>query len=310
MLSSEFFRRQTTKPIGSRPHNKRTGREREEADTDEPHPKPKRKRNRAPKPRVMYEGKGPMQLWQLIISLLVEPPTSELESGLVEWTKEQKYGFRILNPDKLARLWGVHKKKPAMNFDKLARSLRYYYDKSMLKKVPGKENTYAFTWDISEMLGYDPVNTPPVSGTMNVPVSRTVDELAVSDEEDGFPVSGSESRSTVPDPTDSLPVSSAANGLPVSDSVYGWPISDAMNTLHVSDQTCGLSVSAPIYGSPVFASNGCFTASQPADGWPVSLPIGGCPVSGFETPQIPPLTPLDFTMLVESDQKCNFYEVL
>ena len=107
-------------------------------------------------------GDGPIQLWQQILQLLVLPPSSELESGLVEWTRKQKYGFRILQPQKLAQLWGKVKNKPAMNSEKLFRGLRYYYGKSMLEKVPGQENTYQFVFDITEILGYDPVDGIPV----------------------------------------------------------------------------------------------------------------------------------------------------
>ena len=94
-----------------------------------------------------------MQLWQFILSLLVSSPSE----GVVEWTREQKYEFRILEPDKLAKLWGELKKKPAMTFLKLARGLRYYYGKSVLEKVRGKQYTYEFVMDITAILGYDPV---------------------------------------------------------------------------------------------------------------------------------------------------------
>ena len=94
-----------------------------------------------------------MQLWQFILSQLVSSPSERI----VEWTRERKYEFRILEPDKLAKLWGTLKKRPAMNFKKLTRGLRYYYGKSTLEKVRGKNFTYEFVMDISKILGYDPV---------------------------------------------------------------------------------------------------------------------------------------------------------
>lgn len=115
--------------------------------------RPRVKRNRGPKPKIMYDGNGPMQLWQFILSLLVSSPSERV----VEWTRERKYEFRILEPDKLAELWGALKKKPTMTFLKLARGLRYYYGKSVLEKVRGKHYTYEFVMDIAAILGYDPV---------------------------------------------------------------------------------------------------------------------------------------------------------
>ena len=46
----------------------------------------------------------------------------------------------------MARRWGERKSKPNMNYDKLSRALRYYYDKNILSKVNGKR--YAYKFDI------------------------------------------------------------------------------------------------------------------------------------------------------------------
>ncbi|UYV69532.1 ETV5 [Cordylochernes scorpioides] len=37
----------------------------------------------------------------------------------------------------VARRWGLQKNRPAMNYDKLSRSLRYYYEKGIMQKVSG-----------------------------------------------------------------------------------------------------------------------------------------------------------------------------
>ena len=50
----------------------------------------------------------------------------------------------MVDPDEVARLWGRRKNKPNMNYDKLSRALRYYYDKHILTKVQGKRYTYRF----------------------------------------------------------------------------------------------------------------------------------------------------------------------
>ena len=49
-----------------------------------------------------------------------------------------------MDPDEVARKWGERKSKPNMNYDKLSRALRYYYDKNIMTKVHGKRYAYKF----------------------------------------------------------------------------------------------------------------------------------------------------------------------
>ena len=44
----------------------------------------------------------------------------------------------------VARRWGIQKNRPAMNYDKLSRSLRYYYEKGIMQKVAGERYVYKF----------------------------------------------------------------------------------------------------------------------------------------------------------------------
>ncbi|KAK7017473.1 hypothetical protein SK128_004390 [Halocaridina rubra] len=44
----------------------------------------------------------------------------------------------------VARRWGIQKNRPAMNYDKLSRSLRYYYEKGIMQKVAGELNHTMF----------------------------------------------------------------------------------------------------------------------------------------------------------------------
>ncbi len=82
---------------------------------------------------------GPIQLWQFLLEVLSEcDPTPCLI-----WEGPEGE-FRVTRPDELARRWGQRKRKPNMNYDKLSRALRYYYDKNILTKVPGKKYTYRF----------------------------------------------------------------------------------------------------------------------------------------------------------------------
>ena len=47
----------------------------------------------------------------------------------------------------MARRWGIQKNRPAMNYDKLSRSLRYYYEKGIMQKVAGERYVYKFVCD-------------------------------------------------------------------------------------------------------------------------------------------------------------------
>ncbi|KAI8499342.1 hypothetical protein Bbelb_231060 [Branchiostoma belcheri] len=42
--------------------------------------------------------------------------------------------FKIEDSVQVARLWGIRKSRPAMNYDKLSRSIRQYYKKGIIRK--------------------------------------------------------------------------------------------------------------------------------------------------------------------------------
>lgn len=56
----------------------------------------------------------------------------------------------------VARRWGKRKNKPKMNYEKLSRGLRYYYDKNIIHKTAGKRYVYRFVCDLQSLLGYTP----------------------------------------------------------------------------------------------------------------------------------------------------------
>lgn len=63
--------------------------------------------------------------------------------------------FKLNNPEMVAQLWGQRKNKPTMNYEKLSRALRYYYDGDMIAKVHGKRFVYKFVCDLKSLIGYD-----------------------------------------------------------------------------------------------------------------------------------------------------------
>ncbi|KAM3725395.1 Uncharacterized protein ACO02O_02277 [Dirofilaria immitis] len=78
-------------------------------------------------------------LWQFLLELLLKGEHTDL----IQWTNQQGE-FKLLDAEAVARLWGQRKSKPHMNYDKLSRALRYYYDKNIIKKVIGQKFVYRF----------------------------------------------------------------------------------------------------------------------------------------------------------------------
>ncbi|XP_076043757.1 uncharacterized protein LOC143026861 [Oratosquilla oratoria] len=60
--------------------------------------------------------------------------------------------FKLIEPEEVARRWGIQKNRPAMNYDKLSRSLRYYYEKGIMQKVAGERYVYKFVCDPEALL--------------------------------------------------------------------------------------------------------------------------------------------------------------
>lgn len=97
--------------------------------------------------------RGSLQLWQFLVTLLDTPDAS---AGCIAWTG-RGMEFKLIEPEEVsqleskisyayslqkiilqvARRWGAQKNRPAMNYDKLSRSLRYYYEKGIMQKVAG-----------------------------------------------------------------------------------------------------------------------------------------------------------------------------
>ncbi|XP_029670119.1 ETS-like protein pointed isoform X3 [Formica exsecta] len=98
-----------------------------------------------------FTGSGPIQLWQFLLELL----TDKSCQGFISWTGDG-WEFKLTDPDEVARRWGVRKNKPKMNYEKLSRGLRYYYDKNIIHKTAGKRYVYRFVCDLQSLLGLSP----------------------------------------------------------------------------------------------------------------------------------------------------------
>ncbi|XP_028287229.1 ETS domain-containing protein Elk-3 isoform X2 [Parambassis ranga] len=89
-------------------------------------------------------------LWQFLLQLLLD----QSHKHLICWTSNDGE-FKLLKSEEVAKLWGLRKNKTNMNYDKLSRALRYYYDKNIIKKVIGQKFVYKFV-SFPEILKMDP----------------------------------------------------------------------------------------------------------------------------------------------------------
>lgn len=114
-------------------------------------------------------GIGHTQLWQFLLELL----TDKHNRHIIAWQGTEGE-FKLTDPEQVAQLWGVRKNKPTMNYEKLSRALRYYYDGDMIAKVSGKRFVYKFVCNLRDLIGYNAeelarlVNEPDVSINVNL----------------------------------------------------------------------------------------------------------------------------------------------
>ncbi|XP_064162326.1 SAM pointed domain-containing Ets transcription factor-like [Anguilla rostrata] len=73
----------------------------------------------------------PIHLWQFLRELLLKP---HAYGRCIRWLHKEKGIFKIEDSAHVARLWGLRKNRPAMNYDKLSRSIRQYYKKGIIRK--------------------------------------------------------------------------------------------------------------------------------------------------------------------------------
>lgn len=77
-------------------------------------------------------GGSHIHLWQFLKELLASP---QHHGTAIRWLDRSKGVFKIEDSVRVAKLWGRRKNRPAMNYDKLSRSIRQYYKKGIMKKT-------------------------------------------------------------------------------------------------------------------------------------------------------------------------------
>uniref|UniRef100_A0A8D0FDA6 ETS variant transcription factor 4 n=1 Tax=Strix occidentalis caurina TaxID=311401 RepID=A0A8D0FDA6_STROC len=139
-----------------------------------------------------YQRRGSLQLWQFLVALLDDPTNSQF----IAWTG-RGMEFKLIEPEEVARLWGIQKNRPAMNYDKLSRSLRYYYEKGIMQKVAGERYVYKFVCEPEALFSLAfPDNQRP---TLKAEFDRQISE------EDTVPLSHLDENATYLPDLGSLP---------------------------------------------------------------------------------------------------------
>jgi ETS factor family protein len=91
------------------------------------------KRNKDGRPRKRSQHTKGNKLWEFIREALKDPSTCP---SVVRWEDPHQGVFRIVESERLARLWGEKKNNKKMTYEKLSRAMRTYYEKQILVPVP------------------------------------------------------------------------------------------------------------------------------------------------------------------------------
>ncbi|XP_060089268.1 transcription factor ETV7 [Heteronotia binoei] len=86
-------------------------------------------------------------LWDYVYQLLCD---SRYEP-FIKWEDKEAKIFRVVDPNGLARLWGNHKNRMNMTYEKMSRALRHYYKLNIIKKEPGQKLLFRFLKTPGEM---------------------------------------------------------------------------------------------------------------------------------------------------------------
>ncbi|KAM4701896.1 transcription factor ETV7-like [Discoglossus pictus] len=87
-------------------------------------------------------------LWDYLYHLL----SDKRYEPYIKWEDKESKIFRVVDPNKLAALWGNHKNRPNMTYEKMSRALRQYYKLHFLKKEFGQKLVFRFLKSPGEIL--------------------------------------------------------------------------------------------------------------------------------------------------------------
>ncbi|XP_061590924.1 transcription factor ETV7 [Cololabis saira] len=79
-------------------------------------------------------------LWDYVYQLLLD----DRYQDYIRWEDHNSLVFRVVDPNGLARLWGNHKNRHNMTYEKMSRALRHYYKLNIIKKERGQKLLFRF----------------------------------------------------------------------------------------------------------------------------------------------------------------------
>ncbi|KAM3871725.1 LOW QUALITY PROTEIN: transcription factor ETV7 [Diretmus argenteus] len=99
-------------------------------------------RERARSPLREANGRLPecKLLWDYVYQLLCD----QRYQPYIRWEDQESLVFRVVDPNGLARLWGNHKNRDNMTYEKMSRALRHYYKLNIIKKERGQKLLFRF----------------------------------------------------------------------------------------------------------------------------------------------------------------------
>ncbi|XP_077371438.1 transcription factor ETV7 isoform X3 [Festucalex cinctus] len=80
------------------------------------------------------------RLWEYVYKMLCDDQYQEY----IRWEDRDSLVFRVVDPNGLAHLWGNHKNRDNMTYEKMSRALRHYYKLNIIKKERGQKLLFRF----------------------------------------------------------------------------------------------------------------------------------------------------------------------
>ncbi|XP_078276568.1 transcription factor ETV7-like isoform X3 [Rhinoraja longicauda] len=87
-------------------------------------------------------------LWDYVYQLLSDARYQKY----IRWEDKESRIFRVVDPNGLASLWGNHKNRANMTYEKMSRALRHYYKLNIIKKEPGQKLLFRFLKSPEEII--------------------------------------------------------------------------------------------------------------------------------------------------------------